>query len=543
MARIDGDLITAADGVSPAKGATPTSASDPQSLVTKGSLSELAPTPPKASPTASGTTKVDVIDPDPLVYVKATIDALLADKLDASQKGAAGGVAPLGADSKIPGSFLPALAISDTFVINTEAAQLALTAQVGDVAVRTDLNRSFILRVEPATTLGNWQELLTPTDAVLSVNGQTGVVTISAAGLGAALAGANTDITSLIPNWIDLVEQASIANPAADRARLYAIDVEGITVVEYRSSTGFNTRVLRDQLYVVRNVSGVNLIKGAVVRVNGVTGNGATAAITVTTAQANAAGTMPAFGLLAQDIPNNGYGRCMVVGRIDGLNTSAFAALDMLYVSPTTAGGLTNVRPGSPNRAQPVAQVINSSSTNGAITVFIENVLNEILSTVQNSFSIGDNTAGAKQLRFLNGFTGTVSWNPTANRTQTNPDASGTYLLDTTHGDLSAGVHGLPANVNVLGNRSAAGEFIQRASVNIGATESTAFSIYQAGFGAVTFPVAFTTTPIVLSGGTTSIAHSIGSAYNITTTGFTFARFDITAGRAANNCGWVAFGK
>jgi len=56
---------------------------------------------------------------------------------------------------------------------------LALTAQIGDVAVRTDVNKSFILTATPATTLGNWQELLTPTDSVLSVDGSTGAVSLS----------------------------------------------------------------------------------------------------------------------------------------------------------------------------------------------------------------------------------------------------------------------------------------------------------------------------------------------------------------------------
>ena len=56
---------------------------------------------------------------------------------------------------------------------------LALTAQTGDIAVRTDLNKSFILTASPASTLGNWQELLTPTDAVLSVDGSTGAVSLS----------------------------------------------------------------------------------------------------------------------------------------------------------------------------------------------------------------------------------------------------------------------------------------------------------------------------------------------------------------------------
>ncbi len=56
---------------------------------------------------------------------------------------------------------------------------LALAADTGDVAVRTDVSKTFILASEPATTLGNWQELLT-SDAVVSVDGQTGIVDLSA---------------------------------------------------------------------------------------------------------------------------------------------------------------------------------------------------------------------------------------------------------------------------------------------------------------------------------------------------------------------------
>jgi hypothetical protein len=96
-----------------------------------------------------------------------------------TQKGAANGVAELDADGLLPANRLPSLSITTTQVVATQAAMLALTAQTGDVAVRTDLNKTFILTASPATTLANWQELLTPTDAVLSVDGQTGTVSLS----------------------------------------------------------------------------------------------------------------------------------------------------------------------------------------------------------------------------------------------------------------------------------------------------------------------------------------------------------------------------
>jgi hypothetical protein len=96
-----------------------------------------------------------------------------------TQKGVANGIAELDGSGLVPTHHLPALAITTTQVVNSQANMLALTAQVGDVAVRTDVNKSFILTATPASTLGNWQELLTPTDAVLSVDGSTGAIDLS----------------------------------------------------------------------------------------------------------------------------------------------------------------------------------------------------------------------------------------------------------------------------------------------------------------------------------------------------------------------------
>jgi hypothetical protein len=87
-------------------------------------------------------------------------------KQNLSEKNAISGYAGLDGSGKIDPSQLPALAITDTFVVATQAAQVALTAEVGDVALRTDINKSFILQVSPASTFANWQELLTPTTAL-----------------------------------------------------------------------------------------------------------------------------------------------------------------------------------------------------------------------------------------------------------------------------------------------------------------------------------------------------------------------------------------
>jgi hypothetical protein len=113
-----------------------------------------------------------------LATATTSTDAINKDYVD-SKIGAANGIASLDAGGKVPASELPDIAISDTSVVASEAAMLALTAEVGDIAVRTDVNKTFILKTAGASTLANWQELLTPTDAVTSVDGQTGVVDLS----------------------------------------------------------------------------------------------------------------------------------------------------------------------------------------------------------------------------------------------------------------------------------------------------------------------------------------------------------------------------
>lgn len=87
-----------------------------------------------------------------------------------------GGYAGLDGAGKIPTSLLPDLAITETFVVNSGANMLALSAQTGDVAVRTDVNETYILAGSDPTVLADWQKMLTPTDAVNTVNGLVGNV-------------------------------------------------------------------------------------------------------------------------------------------------------------------------------------------------------------------------------------------------------------------------------------------------------------------------------------------------------------------------------
>lgn len=83
----------------------------------------------------------------------------------------------------VPTSQLPALAITEVFTVVSQAAMLALTAQRGDVAVRTDVAKTFILSTDSPSTLADWKEI-PAIGAVVSVNGQQGVVVLAKADVG-----------------------------------------------------------------------------------------------------------------------------------------------------------------------------------------------------------------------------------------------------------------------------------------------------------------------------------------------------------------------
>lgn len=124
-----------------------------------------------------------------------------------SEKDAANGYAGLDGAGKINPSQLPSIAITETFVVASQAAMLALSAQTGDIAVRTDTSSTFILQGTDPSVLGDWVELQTPTDAVSSVFGRTGVVT---AQNGDYTTGQVTEVTD--KNYVTDAEAVVIGN-------------------------------------------------------------------------------------------------------------------------------------------------------------------------------------------------------------------------------------------------------------------------------------------------------------------------------------------
>ena len=162
--------------------ATQLTAADIPAL-TLSKISDAGTAASKNTGTAAG--NVPVLDASAKIAV-ALIPSLTLSKISdvgtAAGKNvgtAAGNVPVLGSDGKLDESLLPAIAITETFVVDSQAAMLALSAQRGDVAVRTDENKSYILNADDPTVLANWVWLRTPDCKVLSVNSKTGAVVLT----------------------------------------------------------------------------------------------------------------------------------------------------------------------------------------------------------------------------------------------------------------------------------------------------------------------------------------------------------------------------
>ena len=148
--------------------------------------------------------KATISDVTSSLATKASNSSLtsgLALKLDANQKGIPNGVASLNALGIIPSNQLPPVTLSSTNVVGSDADMIALSnATVGSIAIRTDLNKNYVLSATPASTLSNWVELLTPAAPVQTVNGYTGSVNITKSDIGLSDVDNTSDISKPISN-------------------------------------------------------------------------------------------------------------------------------------------------------------------------------------------------------------------------------------------------------------------------------------------------------------------------------------------------------
>jgi len=198
---------------------------------------------------------------------------------------------------------------------------------------------------------------------------------------GALIGLADDDHTQYLPvdgsrpvtHHIDISEVAPPANPAADRLRLYVEDFHGFPFYSFRDATGMVRKIVRDSVFVAKNESGSDIAANQAVYATG----GAVDVPTIDLAKADAIATMPSIGVTVEAIADGAYGRVMQVGLLENVNTNAFNAGDVLYVSAAVAGAPTDTPPAYPNIRQEMGTVLVKDAVVGSVQLIARSMTNE----------------------------------------------------------------------------------------------------------------------------------------------------------------------
>lgn len=174
----------------------------------------------------------------------------------------------------------------------------------------------------------------------------------------------------------DWVPGVPSGNPALGSGRLYANEVAGRTALYWKQNNGTIIRYGRDTVFTGINDEAFPLTNGAVVYFTA--GKISNTTHYLKLAKADTALTLPAQGIVADGgspVAPGGYVNIMYIGRTDtslGINTvgqgdETWTNSDVLYVSPTVAGGLTKIKPSAPYYIQDMGLVNAVSDTAGSI--------------------------------------------------------------------------------------------------------------------------------------------------------------------------------
>ena len=182
----------------------------------------------------------------------------------------------------------------------------------------------------------------------------------------------------------------------------------------------------------VYNNSGVTIPKHSVVYINGRHGNDPTIALSQANAEATSRAT---FGFTKADIPDHSLGTVVQVGLLEDVHyTLSIAEGALLFLSPSVAGGWTDIQPSSPNHYVNVGTAIRVHPTQGTIQVRIQNSneLNELSDVQVSSAVAGDLLVSNGSGYWVNQSLATAGIAPVASPTFTGTATFGAGAITTT---------------------------------------------------------------------------------------------------------------
>lgn len=173
---------------------------------------------------------------------------------------------------------------------------------------------------------------------------------------------ANDDVLAIVDDSASETKKISFANLSA------GISVGNATQLQF---TGLNN-------------TGATITKGSAVYVSG-----HTTETQVADADNTSASSMPAFGIVSDDILNGATGTIVIGGELSGINTSSFSVGDELYVG--TAGALTATKPTGTALIQKIGKVTKAAAS-GELLVTGAGRSNDLPNLPDGSIWIGDSS-------------------------------------------------------------------------------------------------------------------------------------------------------
>ena len=180
--------------------------------------------------------------------------------------------------------------------------------------------------------------------------------------------GINTwgSITGTLSDQTDLQEalDAKFNNPTGNTTQYIAGDGSLITFPTIGTAANLITEVY--------NESGVAIPQGSVIYLDGPHGNLPIALLAMAD---NETDSILSYGIIQNTIGSMSNGYAVQEGRLENINTNiaGWNEGDILFLSPTVPGGITNVKPVAPNHLVFVGILVRKHPTQGVIQVKIQN--------------------------------------------------------------------------------------------------------------------------------------------------------------------------
>jgi hypothetical protein len=202
---------------------------------------------------------------------------------------------------------------------------------------------------------------------------------------------ANNKAESYQPNFqkLDYVDFNRVGPHVAAARRMQWNEDDG--TIDVGLNADVVLQVGQEMQFYAKNTSGGAIDNGSTVMFTGALG----ASGKLTFSKAVADGSIISLymmGVATEDIPNNGFGYITSFGKVRGFDTSGtpygetWTDGDIIYFSPTVAGGWTNVTPVAPNLYLPVAVVLNAAP-GGSGSIFVRMGASQAINGATGSFT------------------------------------------------------------------------------------------------------------------------------------------------------------